>query len=636
MRSFDWNNKLKKAFQRDNAIYNEEYNFKKREDKVTFICSCGISHTSDIRRICQTTGAFCISCTKKRSNNKREQTSIKKFGVKCNLQIISNESKQKAKLNKIKALNQEYIKEKKCIDCNNIFNTKSLNSIRCKICKSKYHYYKRKEKKSKCIYESIKQLKSKYSEIPDSKLLITKFEQQNKKCFWCNCPFECPKLNNIEYEYNFNIPTLDRIDNSNKLHTIDNINISCRMCNIMRGSCSIESFEEILNILKGKRNIIDLSNKEYINRLSDKRFSINYKDLKSLINPTTIKELFCPISNFPMFLSSEYQFPLLPSGDRITNNNINGDKLDHNIENIQLVCAFINRAKNNINNNDNFITIFNNKFPNRCKNIKVIYPNNYDYIYKYGCFVNKNYADTYLWNGYKLKNKKLFQNRVRRIILHLKQIKNIKNWYFLHKKLPTHNKNNNDELIIYYNLSARKNNNIYNNLLSEFLEDIRTKKEKNNDDWNDMYNKLCIYIKNNNELPKNKCSDTKLYNWVGTQRNKFKNSKLDKKYINILNNNNYWWWTQIHKGYKTHISWFNDNPLMIPNKEKHTSVYNWYSKIKKYYLIKNKNDKNFICQQDKDLIIKIPLFTEWITFDYPISKTDVNYKIFNKKYKFHE
>ena len=49
------------------------------------------------------------------------------------------------------------------------------------------------------------------------------------------------------------------------------------------------------------------------------------------------------------------------------------------MKNIQMVCAFMNMIRNNINKIEDFINIFNEKFPNRIKDINVICPE--DYIY---------------------------------------------------------------------------------------------------------------------------------------------------------------------------------------------------------------------------------------------------------------
>ena len=486
---------------------------------------------------------------------------------------------------------------------------------------------RRREKKSKCIKESILQLKTKYPEITDTQLVIDKFNNQDGKCFWCGCKFECCIFEETSYEENFNIPTLDRIDNDNKLHTIENVNISCNMCNIMRGGTDYEIFKIIIKILNGESEILDLTNHNFINKLSDKRFTIDYKRVKERINPDNLKTLSCPISNFPIYLGLVKFHPFLPSFDRIINNDEDGNKLGHNDENIQMVCAFINRGRNNINHLEDFITIFNEKFPNRCKDIKVIYPKDYEYISKHGCFVNKIYAESNLWQGVPMTNKQLFKNRVKRVILHLNKIKDIKKWYFKNKRLPKYN-NDISEKIIYNNLSSLKKYKIYNNLLSEFLDDTKTQKEKDDYNWYEMYNKLKNYIDINGKLPINTCEDKKLWNWVSTQRKKFKKGKLKKDYIYNLNKIESWWWTEIHKGYLENKHWFIDNPNIIPPKKDFCMTeFNWYTKIKNYYV------QNKLHEYEIKLINTIPIIQEWIKYGSPVKKTDENYKIFRKKYQ---
>lgn len=486
---------------------------------------------------------------------------------------------------------------------------------------------RRREKKSKCIKESILQLKTKYPEITDSQLLLEKFHNQDEKCFWCDCVLECPKLEDTSYERNYNIPSLDRIDNDDKLHTIDNVNITCHMCNIMRGNLDIDSFNEIIQILKGKNDILDLTNHNSINKFSDKRFTIPNPRVREKINPDNLKSLLCPISNFPIYLGSDKFHPYLPSWDRITNNDENGNKLEHNDENIQMVCAFINRGRNNINTIDDFITIFDEKFPNRCKDIQVIYPKDYEYISKHGCFVNKTYAESNLWQGGPMTNKQLFKNRVKRVILHINQVKIVKEWFHKNRRLPNY-KNGNEELHIYRILSALKNYNIYKKLLSGFLEDLRTQKEKDNDDWYEMYNKLLLYIENNKQLPKNTCGDIKLYNWIGTQKSKFKKGNLEQEYTTKLEEISIWWWTEIHQGYLRNKQWFLDNPNIIPPKKDFCMTeFNWYAKIKKYYV------QNKLHEYEIKLINTIPIIQEWIKYGCPIKKTDENYKVLYKKYQ---
>ena len=304
--------------------------------------------------------------------------------------------------------------------------------------------------------------------------------------------------------------------------------------------------------------------------------------------------------------------------------------MDHDDENIQMVCAFINRGRNNINI-DNFIKIFDEKFPNRCRDIEVIYPDDYEYIEKSCYFVKKEYAESNLWQGIPMTNKQLFENRLKRVILHQVKIIKVKEWCHKNKRLPNY-KNGKDELYIYRILSSLKNYNyIYKDLLSEFLEDTRTQKEKNNDEWYEMYNKLLLHIENNKQLPKNTCEDEKLWYWIGTQKQKFKNRKLSQEYIDKLEEISIWWWTEIHQGYLSNKQWFLDNHKLIPKKDKHGTVYRYYTKIKNYYLLPEEDIK-CLTNYERELISTIPIIQEWINYKCPVKKTDENYKEFYKKH----
>ena len=77
---------------------------------------------------------------------------------------------------------------------------------------------------------------------------------------------------------------------------------------------------------------------------------------------------------------------------------------------------------------------------------------------------------------------------------------------------------------------------IYNHLLiSEYIPDLRTNKEKINEEWMIMYNKVKEYTEINNKLPINTCNDKKLYYWMSTQKKKYKNNELSKNGVIKLN-----------------------------------------------------------------------------------------------------
>ena len=57
-----------------------------------------------------------------------------------------------------------------------------------------------------------------------------------------------------------------------------------------------------------------------------------------------------------------------------------------------------------------------------------------------------------------------------------------------------------------------------------------------------MYNKVKSYTEKNGHIPKCNCGDKKMYQWIGTQKTKFKNNKLSEEHSNLLEKLNGWWW----------------------------------------------------------------------------------------------
>jgi len=498
----------------------------------------------------------------------------------------------------------------------------------------------RKEKKSKCIKESILQLKTN----SNSQLLIDKFNNQDEKCFWCNCKLECPKLDDTSYENNYNTASLDRIDNDNKHHTIDNVNITCIMCNFLRNATHYNHWNVINNILLGKSDTLDLSNINMQNKFSSKRRTID-SNWREWINENNYKDLICPISGFPIIFSEIKWYPLLPSWDRIINNDKQLNKMGHEKENVKLTSLFVNRGRNSINHLEDFIRIFNEKFPNRCMDIKVIYPKDYEYIEISNCFLKKSYYDELLNDPYKgcpgrgVKHgpKLRLKNTIKKILLYIHKILIIRDFVIKNGGEPSH-KNGALELKLYRILSDIKQTKILNEQLKIIgIKNTDTQKEKHDDDWWEMYNKLVNYIDINGTLPINTCEDKKLYGWVSTQKKKFKKENLKQEYIDELNKIELWWWTEIHQGYLRNKQWFIlDNPNIIPPKKKFCMTeFNWYTKIKKFYLLP-KDDKNCLTNYERALIKNIPIFQEWIKYEYPKRGDGKNYKEFYKKFQHSE
>ena len=616
MKNKNWKILVEKCIYDNNANFSREYSIIKRDTQIYFTCKCGKEGHKSARCIVEPIGSepMCKDCTKIISKNKIEKTNLKKYGHKTNLSILTSEERNKGNETRVNNNKIERGKIKICSQCNGPITSSSPKSKTCRRCQGNKSHKKRRHKKSTCIIECIKQLSSKYPEIKDHNDLVNLYKTQNGKCNWCKCELQCPHINS-NYETDYNQPSLDRIDN-NKDHSINNINITCWFCNNMRGETDIILFKKIMEILLGNTNILDLSNEVFIDKLFDKRYTISNDRVRNYITPK-IKDIRCPISNFPFFFGKSNHYPLLPSFDRKINNK-DGVRMEHSDDNINMVCSFINYGRNKINDIESFKKIFNDKFPNRKKNIKVICSKEYTNILKSKFYISKKKNICLI-----LK----FKSVIKKIIKINKELLVIQNWILINKRTPIY-LNNKEELNIYRKLSEIKNYNIFFIIIEKipYIE-TKTNRIKILDDWNDMYIILINFIKDKGELPKTGCQYKKLFNWCSTQKKKFKKNDLSEEQINKLNSIELWWWTEIQKGLNENIRWFIDNPFKLPNKIKNNTQYLWFYKIRKNY----KEDK--LIDYDLKLIkSNILLFNKWIEYDKPLSKTDKNYKIFLNTY----
>lgn len=157
----------------------------------------------------------------------------------------------------------------------------------------------------------------------------------------------------------------------------------------------------------------------------------------------------------------------------------------------------------------------------------------------------------------KLKNKRYGKSNV------IKKIDNENNSY------DTWNKNYQDILNHYYKFGYIPNNLQNNNLFNWFmlnknlfeekkLDESQERKfrliiscdiESNDDDvrWMDNYKRLCIYIKNNNKLPMQHSEDKDekfLSTWISHVRKNYKENKLAKFKIDLLEKIDIWFWNK--------------------------------------------------------------------------------------------
>jgi hypothetical protein len=100
---------LKQIVERDNCEIDINLYEKiklNREIKIKFICSCSKLHSKTFRYINENGGAFCIECTKTKSQEKMKETCLKKFGVENPGQ--SKEVREKMKATNLERLGVEH------------------------------------------------------------------------------------------------------------------------------------------------------------------------------------------------------------------------------------------------------------------------------------------------------------------------------------------------------------------------------------------------------------------------------------------------------------------------------------------------------------------------------------------------
>lgn len=451
----------------------------------------------------------------------------------------------------------------KCLKCNKNFTKKTHNNKFCsKECKNKSHNDKKNKENAEKRHNSINNYldykcnRDKTYTIKN-KEGIEKFNSQQGKCYWCKCKLITPKINST-YEERYNAPTLDRIDNNNKEHSNENTNWTCEYCNISRNETTFELWTNINDILLGKSDKLDLLQCVIQNIFSSKKRT-NGKKWREWINENNYKELKCTISGFPIIFAEENNHPLIPSWDRKINNDESNNKMNHEKENLNLTCWFINRGRNSINHLENFIKIFNDKFPKRCKDIKVIYPIDYEYIEHANTFQKKSYLEETLIDpkrgqagkGVKSKFWKIesqFNKIIKSKITIINDIKKIEIFIKINKREPINNESKEEHII--YRLVSVYSQNDYSDKILYFkyilknigIKDPRPNEEKQDENWNNKYNKLLIYLEDKTKLIPNNIEDNTLKNWINTQKKDYKKGKLNKNYIDKLNQIQLWKW----------------------------------------------------------------------------------------------
>lgn len=262
-----------------------------------------------------------------------------------------------------------------------------------------------------------------------------KYNSSDGKCYYCGINLVYNEKNNKN-----DAVVLDRIDNANKSHDFSNVLPCCHLCNNMRSNLKIEIFENIIQVLNGESNILDLSTyATQIERSDASNSSRNYNDSYPIDERKNIflkkyekQNKRCALSQLPFVIISSSRSELAfsnPSVDRIDSTK-NGVKLKHTKENTHLVWNLFNRAKNDYSMSE-FTEIMNSRFEkwsNGYADVEIIYPDNHYKNWLEG-YEYKN--ETYHWvRGYESKNEIYYDE------YNMNTIKNMEKFIKIHSRKP--------------------------------------------------------------------------------------------------------------------------------------------------------------------------------------------------------
>lgn len=279
----------------------------------------------------------------------------------------------------------------------------------CYICsndKKTYNRIKQKVKRNLANNDSDAFLQMCCSQRYKSEIQLCELQDKlikcNNCCFWCGIKVEL--VVRRKNEDNKNIINrsgtefvLDRINCNDKMHSCNNTEISCYLCNNMRGNLSFDVFQCMIDIFKRKRKTLDLST--YTTKLSNYSKNIDsggnnspWVPLRDFYTQEESKRIFfdlynksearCFYTGLPFCILNsninEYGF-MNPSVDRIENYNERQEKTKHTCDNVNLTLSMINRGKSNMNH-ETFINAMSIRYPtfmNGYKDVNVIFPENH-------------------------------------------------------------------------------------------------------------------------------------------------------------------------------------------------------------------------------------------------------------------
>ena len=372
----------------------------KRNDKFPYKCKCGKSHSKSVRMICNDTkhlisNALCRDCAKKIGIKKSVESrmsnpeGIKKGNEKRRKTIMENFGGYKEMHHKAREKNLSL--EQICKYCQTSFCSTEITKFCKKYCKNMYFTRRWKERCSSGDITAV--LSERHSEMVNRNgkrgiaventislnELYKIHEAQNGCCKSCGNEYIIACLLD---EYNPRIMSPDRIDNT-KGYISKNVQWTCLFCNNAQSDFEGLIWSNIIDILLGKTEKLDLTQEEFQTDCSKyKPWCVSVKDdCPNLIDRQWFYNRFnemeknqkggrCEITDLPLFVGKTNYHPLLPSIDRCRN----GEQ--HTKDNCGIVASFINRGRNKMKK-ENFKKFIDEWFPNKSKNISVIFPPNY-------------------------------------------------------------------------------------------------------------------------------------------------------------------------------------------------------------------------------------------------------------------
>ena len=378
------------------------------------------------------------------------------------------------------------------------------------------------------------------------KFIIELFEKQNYKCSFCKYKFDLKTIQfdlneNNKIKKNLNNPSIDEII-LGLGHSPGNVHITCLFCNLARNQNNYETYKTFMNVLldNNNNNILDLSKDDYYNdrdyhhidlmlKFIEKDDSITQYTFGFFLNYLEKINYKCEITGLPFFFGKNYHY-LMPSFDRIDNSK------PHTEDNLQLVCGFINRGKNNKTNIE-LLECISNRFKYKIENIEIIYPPNYNK----DCIIYNLQPNVKIQQEYAKKQNKMFEL--------LNFIKDYLEYCDKNNHQPE--KKNNILGNQYYNYKNRHNKEFwcdnFEKVHKEFEKEINKyisyNEYKINKTFINNFNNLLKFYEQNKRFPeynrKNNQNEKSLYDWFVKIKMKYNKNECSEYEIQDLNKYNF-------------------------------------------------------------------------------------------------